>query len=802
MIRTVFKLALPFTIAGLITAFATTAYGQGSDWEEYASRKRAEADASKPKPANSKPKPDTTLPATRMQLKQAVVYTRVPRTRGRYEVEFKDGTPFTIESPDVWDKLPDSSNVFDGFNAPGQLVLLEPDGTERILYDCFEQDVPCVPLDPAVSFDGRQVLFSVYRGKRLGNLRINGADLPNQLLRDATEAQLHVVDLESGIVTPLTHSTGVFDVSPAWLPDGRIMFASTRAGNAQPQLNNISPNDRDSEPQLFISALNGADAVNITPHEVATAMHPYVLHSGRVVYSSQWLSHNLAYIHAGGINWPGTTSNFWVVHDIDLRGGDMNAVLGGHRNSFKASHGRTKNMKALHFLGERHNGDICTSNYYRANNLGLGDVFCWAPEPIGVEGALPDFLPRSLYNVADWSKSNDEPSFTDSNGVYLGKIGYPEGIPNNQLMLTVGRGLCTHVGFAVKRFEELAAGQPNKLACDVGIYATTQIPSKAISDLSLIVDREDWHEFGSRLVAPRQVATPPVSDTEDGSCQLASSDAGTAETHPTRAYEFNHNYTTTANNGGEIDGLKHSELAGMRFWEVVPNPSNSRTFKNSIGNQLRLLGDVPLLEDNSFKVQLPCDVPYIMAGIDKSGRVIKRDQVTQSLRPGEKRVCTGCHLHSKQGRPYESSVAYRLPPIELMTSRAVPTYETDVKPIFEARCQSCHEKDFVPLMNYDQLVWDYFQESLPEKKRIKVSNSSNARYRYGLQRPYTSKYVNTMFARESLLYWKAANERTDGRKDNTYKDDIDFGADHPTNLTEAELETIAAWLDSGATEAP
>lgn len=71
---------------------------------------------------------------------------------------------------------------------------------------------------------------------------------------------------------------------------------------------------------------------------------------------------------------------------------------------------------------------------------------------------------------------------------------------------------------------------------------------------------------------------------------------------------------------------------------------------------------------------------------------------------------------------------------------------------------------------------------------------------YGLHRPYTSKYVNNMFARESLLYWKAANRRTDGRTDDTYGDDIDFGVDHPTDITSSELKIIGDWLDSGATQ--
>lgn len=730
-------------------------------------------------------------------LTQPVVYSRVRRTTGQHVVALRDGTLYTLESPDVWDTLPDSRRVFEDFNAPGQLVLLKPNGREKILFDCFDNPVPCVPLDPMVSFDGGKILFSVYRGKTLAPAWWNGTTLPNARLKGALEAQLHIVDIHSGAVTALAHSPGDFDVSPAWLPDGRIMFASTRAQTDQPWLDRITPNKRE-EPQIYIAAADGTGAVNVTPHEISTAMHPYVLQSGRVAYSAQWLSHNLAYGSTnGGINWPGTLDNMWLVMDMDIRGGDMTALLGAHRSDITAHSGRRKTMKALHFLGQRTNGDICVANYYRANNLGLGDVFCWQPEAVGVEGALPRFLPRTAYNVADWSKSNDEPSFK-KDGLYLGKIGYPEGMTDGQLLLTVGRGFCTQVSGSVKSFQDRVADQPDKRACDVGLYATTQIPSTSMSDLSLVVDHKDWHEFGARVVTKRQVATAPLSDSDDGSCQLASSDAGTAETTPYKPYDFNANYKTSANNGGEIDGLPHGNLAGIRFWEVVPNLGGKRNFKNAIGNQLRLLGDAPLLADNSFKVELPCNLPYIMAGIDNKGRVIKRDQVPQSLRPGEQRVCTGCHLHSQKGRPYPDAMAFYTSPVALLASLPVPTYEKDIKPLLERRCQSCHDSD-LPLMDYDKLVWDFFQSSVPEEKRVQVSTSENERRRWGLQRPYSSKYVNTMFARESLLYWKAANQRTDGRSDATYPDDIDFGPDHPVDITEAELKILAEWLDSGAT---
>lgn len=727
-----------------------------------------------------------------------IVYTRVPRTHGQHKVRLKNGKDYVLESPDIWDMLPDSRAKFSGFNAPGQLVHRKADGTENILYDCFEKKNPCVPLDPSISLDGKKVLFSVYRGSKLRDGWWDGSTLPNKLLSKPVGAQLYVANLQTGEIKPLAYKAGNLDVSPIWLPDGRIMFASTRTALYRPWLNGITP--RGKEPQLYIANSDGSNARNISPHELATAIHPYLMRNGRVAYSSLWMSHNLAYIGTnGGVNWPTTIDNMWVVMGTNREGGDMTALLGAHRASIKDAGGRTKTMKALHFLGQRENNDICVDNYYRANNLGLGDVFCWTPEAHGVEGRLPSFLPRNIYSVATWSKSNDEPSWK-VNGLYQGKIGYPEGIAGNQLMLTVGRGYCTSVSGSVRSFQKAVASQPDKRACDVGVYQTTRIPSRSMGDMIKIVDLPEWHEFGARVIKVRKIEQLPLIKSGDNNrCLLASSDAGTAETSPRWKYKFNANYKTSANNGGEIDGVSHDELKGMRFWEILPNRAKNRGFKNSIGNKLKLLGDVPLLDDKSFVVELPCDTPYIMAGIDTDGRVIKRDQIAQSLRPGEKRVCSGCHLHSRQGRPYEQSMAFGAEPIKLLTPKPIPTYEKDIRPIFQRHCLSCHVDD-VPLMNYKKLVWDYTQKHVPEDRKLQIKKSAQPHRRYGLQRPYTSKYVNNMFARESLLYWKTVNQRTDGRTDETYSNDIDFGDDHPTGVSPIEIKAIGSWLDSGATK--
>lgn len=735
-------------------------------------------------------------------LTSSIVYTRVPRTIGSHQVSIK-GEPHTLTKADLWDTLPGVGRKFGNFNAPGQLVLRDRQGNETIIFDCVTDNKPCVPLDPMVSLDGTKIAFSVYRSAKLQHAQRDRASLPNVYLgRSGLESQIYIYELATGQLSKWPRLPGVNDISPAWLPDGRIMFSSTRNGFFRPRLNVIGSGST-REPRLFIADADGSNVVDVSPHEVTGAMHPFLLNNGRVAYSSHWLSHNLAYgTTNGGINWPGTVDNMWVLMDTDSHGGDMTALIGAHKHSIQTSRGRTKTMKAFHFLGQRSDNDICAVNYYRSNNLGLGDIWCWPPEPKGVEGKLPTFLPRGAYNVADWSKSNDEPSFTESRlglggrGLtYLGKVGYPEGTEDNQLLLTVGRGYCSQIGASILKTQGKLGDQPG---CDVGLYKTTQIPSRHPSDLVTIVDQPEWHEFGARIVRPRNVTEAPLTRSDDGSCVLVSSDAGTAETALHRPYKFNKNYYNAANHGGEIDGISHDELAAIRFWAVRPNRSAKADFRNSIGNPLALLGDAPLLADKSFTAKLPCNVPYLMAGVDKQGRVIKRDQVPQSLRPGEKRVCSGCHLHSKKGRPYEQSLAFSAKPVDLTKIMAVPTYEKDIKPILKARCSSCHESD-VPVMDYEKLVWDYFQTSVPEDRKIKVAEKGNSKRMFGLQRPYTSKYVNNMFARESLLYWKAANRRTDGRTDDTYDNDIDFGADHPTDITEAELKKLGDWLDSGAT---
>lgn len=720
-----------------------------------------------------------------------IVYTRVPLTTSQDFI--KAGETLSIDHLSVHDRLPEVANPYYAFNGPGQLVWLKPDGSERVIYDCFTTEKPCVPFDASVSLDGTQLAFTVYSADSLVNGKIKANEtLPNlRLSSSGAESSIHIYTFATGELFDWPHEEAAQELSPIWLPDGRMMFASDRHGEYSAYIPRSTPSNK-IPPRLYTANVDGSDVRDVTPHNVSGSIHPWLLNDGRVAFSERWFSHNQPFVGTNGSTQFFTTlENMWILAAMNHVGGDANALLGAHRNSITADGGGRKTMKALHFIDQLPNGDICVANYYRRNNMGLGDVWCFPPQPKGIEGPTPDFMPEGIYNVADWSKSNDEPSRDTEEA----KIGFPGSTLDNQLLLSVGQGWCTTVAYGYISTPQKITNAGHVEGCDVGIYKTTQLPSKSLDDLEPIVDSPDWHEFGAKEIHARNVQLPELSTTGDESCVLTSSDAGTTDAHHYGEYVFNKMYRAMANNGAEIHGLDHSELAAIRLYEVLPN--TTKAVNNIAGNNLQHLGDIPLLADNSFAAEVPCDTPFVMAGLDSSGRIIKRDQNPMSLRPGEKRVCTGCHLHSEEGRPYEDSLAFTAEPVEVSGSLPVPTWTQDIAPIVANRCAGCHTDG--PFEDYDQLTRDWRQDHALSK--VQMSTSSRSSKRWGLQRPATSQYVNSMFARESSLYWYFMESRQDGRTNEQYSDDIDYLLTHPAvGATEAEQRLLAFWLDSGYPE--
>ncbi|ADJ28635.1 PD40 domain-containing protein [Nitrosococcus watsonii] len=754
-----------------------------------------------PKDGIPQPKPEDVW-----NMDEGIVYTRIPRTTSTIEANGK-----ILRNLDNYDRLSDVTARFWGFSAPGQLVYRKADGNEEILYDCVSPEPrPCVPMDVSVSLDGTRIAFTIYRAARLYNQQPNTfpMKLPNKsLAMEGAEAQIVTLDLITGKLTAWPHTSGTWDTAPIWLPDGRIMFASTRAGDWPSVLGSAGFHPA---LQLWIAKADGSEAVRVGPHERDNAMHPW-LHSktGRVMYSSWQIVDMLPYRSRGGLQVLfGTKDNFWWVMSVDQRGGNLEAELGAHTRQASIEHG-LHTLKALHFLGERANGDMCTANYYRGNNLGGGTILCWPVEPGNVEGESPayapsqkaTFEPRGLY-LAIAGGSTDMPA--DKKG----RARDPEGLPDGNLLFTWMEGRCHRSGYLYFKKDET---QKPELGCNTGIYRTTRIPANPATetDTLVVVDSPDWHEFMPRLVRSRQVATPPLKTTDSGQCLLG----GASMEAEVRNYGGEGEFpdrTPCALQGCSTHGIDLSEMVKIRFWEVIPfkRRRHESDFNGSQGIRTRVLGDVPLQEDGSFLASLPCDMPYLMAGVDSEGRAIARDQVVQSLRPGELHTCGGCHLHSTNQTPkFEESLAAQNSPVILEQS-SVPEWKwaQDVFPLLQKNCASCHSGDEAPDgltldrpgtgkgSTYWQLANNINTQHLPEPPPVDIRGASPPGR---MDRPWLSKYVHMLFARESLLYWKAAGQRLDGRTDEDRPNDINFGPDHPWTLNEAELKILADWIESG-----
>lgn len=868
------------------------------------------------------------------------VYVRCPRTDASIEVSGEvvvDGkskiAKRTLRGLDLYDVMPEVTHFLGAFTAPCDLVHRDDKGNERVLFDCSSSatdESTCAAMDPAVSFDAKTVAFTVFRGTtkpRAANIHpkvIDPAaensttakiDVPGRTLT-TTEAQLHLVDVASGKITPLPFVPNEIDSGPAFLPNGRLAFTSTRDGHRGTKVS--SGTSRGT--RIYTMDLDGRNVDIASHHSLAQEQHPYVLRDGRVAYSSWQLFGGLPYRYTNGA--PGgftTLDNLFHIYTQHPDGAVSFAFFGQHAGDHTPITANGVTHNAAHFLAQGSDQRVWFNDYYRGNNWGLGAVVGVMPEPEGMEGLGPHeiksygdvFAPRDIVSLAKWvtngdnmSKAMPAPAYADPNYadplVFAGKLGHPAALPDNRLLVVWGKGACSTnasndifgtLGLPKPPFTSgSGAGVPLNVitslgfdnpGCDLGIYRTTKIPSEHPRDLERMVDSRDWHELMARALLPYQeihgVPKPAIIERADKRVSRHELEVGTPfgllgaasiidrETHPYTGITFQGEHQFNGQGTDTID-YTDDELCGVRILSVLPNrgTKSHEELKNVTGERVRILGEFPVRKrlpdgrprmdpsgkpDTSFLVRFPANSPYLMQGIDCDGRTLNTDQTWQSLRPGEQKTCGGCHVHSRAPRvSFDQSfaatpehVVHRLGEgtVPLLAGkdangdvrvRAEDGYglridfEEDILPIFVKRCSSCHGdtspaagltltrggtssgNDSTPPSTWWCLASDLSQKCVPAELHHNTGAGGSKLF---FRRPQLTRYVRAFNSRGSLLYWKAANKRTDNRADTTFtsadgtsKNDIDFGANHPTDITPDELGLIARWIDLGVPAGP
>ena len=505
-----------------------------------------------------------------------IVYVRCERTVSTMKVTgtvTRDGktqiASRELRGLDVYDTLPDVTNFLSNFSAPCDLVLREPSGKQRVLYDCSSSstsDSSCAAMDPVVSFDGRTIAFTVFRGvlkarrvgidekvidpKAEGSSSTTRLALPNRFLdtqrrSGPSGAQLHLVDVETGALTAFPVPNGVFDTGPVFLPGNRLGFTSTRDGNRSTvtwRTTGIRLGAR-----IWSMDLDGRNLDLSSHHTLTLDQHPIILMDGRVVYSSWQIGMGRPHRHTNGsVGGSDSLDNLFHLFTQNPDGAHPFAFFGMHSGDHKPISSIGLDHKAAHFMTQTSDGRVWFADYYRKTNSGFGHIIGVMPEPEGLEGLDPHrvarpadwYAPAEGIAFAPWSTSRDstskpmpEPVLTHPSYrnplPFAGKVSHPAALPRNGLMVAWGKGACSRSAnhdiwpaLGINRPPKASGSGRGAIAnfmthviehlgadtpgCDTGLYRATRIPSKHPSDLEMIVDEPDWHELFGRAVAPYQ----------------------------------------------------------------------------------------------------------------------------------------------------------------------------------------------------------------------------------------------------------------------------------------------------------
>lgn len=379
--------------------------------------------------------------------------------------------------------------------SPGKLLVLEPNGTTRTLIDGSKPTVASLNLidvnAPDVSYDGKTIVFAGLpagnydRGPvgnpgvwRLYAINADGSSLHQLTTNEPQRSMAQFGEATNGL-------TDYDDTDPAWLPDGRIVFSSTRwpsyAQYSGVRTSNLYVVNADGAALHRITAeRNGADRPMVDPL------------TGKIVYARWWRNHRFpidsmatitdpkgGYIQKDGLTADRTVPvggetmfrNAWQATAINPDGTNV-AMWSGHFRVESDSHV---------YGGAFAPDGTLYANFFPMYNMteagGFGGIRRYTRGP---------GLFTSVVGVTNLSKNYAHPTNPTSFGIYSSSYAAdPAVLPDGRLVFSWAKDT----------------------AQDYGIYTTDAGGARV-----KLYDNPGTTELRARLVAPRTVP-PLVKDT-------------------------------------------------------------------------------------------------------------------------------------------------------------------------------------------------------------------------------------------------------------------------------------------------
>ncbi len=145
------------------------------------------------------------------------------------------------------------------------------------------------------------------------------------------------------------------------------------------------------------------------------------------------------------------------------------------------------------------------------------------------------------------------------------------------------------------------------------------------------------------------------------------------------------------------DGLKIRELRVVQLIpKSTPNANSPRIGRGSQSLARIPLGVVPVEEDGSAYFTAPVGKAIYFQALDESGMAVTSMRSATYVHPGEHLTCLGCHEDKHQAPPPGNApLALQRRPSELrpeIPNHTMFSFHRHVRPIFERSCVSCHRQ--------------------------------------------------------------------------------------------------------------
>ncbi len=530
------------------------------------------------------------------------------------------------------------------FNAGAELILRDlasPTASETILTnELFAVDELYDVKDLEVSSDGNKLIFA------LRAPLIDGLDDDEQPTWNIWQYEIDS-QLLSRIITSDLTAEGGQDFAPSYLPDGRIVFSSTRQRSnkstlldeGKPQFSGLEENRQVRAAVLHIMDADGNNIKQITFNQ-SHDLDPTVMSDGRIVFT-RW--DNMG--NRNGFN----------LYRVNPDGSHMEFLYGNH------SHMTGTNDNRIEFTNPREmaGGQLLTMTHAAVSSKFSGDIT--QIDTINyTENDQLVFAGAGSTNQAQLSLTSENVSNDDSviseGGYYSSAFPLWDGTDR----LLVSWSACRLTEMDQNNNPVIVACTESRLADPAAIEAQTKfgiwIYDLADQTMLPIVTGEEGYMYSEAVALQNKTPALYIPDGVAGvDLEQTLVDENVGVIHIRSVYDFDGVDVTTDG----IDVLADPQLTlaaqrparFLRLVKAVSMPDDDlvdldgSAFGRSRGQLMReILGYVPIEPDGSVKFKVPANVAFAISILDKQGRrITERHQNWLQVTPGQQLECVGCH---------------------------------------------------------------------------------------------------------------------------------------------------------------